>query len=748
MGQTTTPKKEARRSVIERTDDTPSARGASFPAGGARRPWARPCRQAVTGAGFSSTASRTGAGDPMGSCRSGPMVGPEFRMDKIAPGGHSGSVGQLRSGGTNLLREVKAGPRAEAPVDAADRGMSFGSDVAAEALRRLRIPYIALNPGASFRGLHDSLVNYLGNETPQMLLVLHEMHAPAIAHGFVKASDRPMAVALHSNVGLMNGVMGVFNAWCDRAAMLILGANGAVDAARRRPWIEWIHTTQDQGALVRDFTKWDDAPASPAAAVESLYRAWQIATTPPFGPTYVCLDVTWQEERLERAPPVPDAARFAPGPRPAPAPAAARDAVERLRRAHRPVLLFGRGSRARADWDARVALAERLGARVLTDLKLGAAFPTAHPLHPVGAGFVPSEAALALLREADVICAFDWVDLGGTVASAFGSVAPPATIVNCTLDAHMHRGWSADHQMLPAADLRLVADPDACVHAFLDALGPSEGAFDPASVPLPPAAPPLRRPPDGEALTLSAIAAAVSEAAAEAEAPISLVRVPLGWPAAAIHFDDPLDYTGFDGGGGVGSGPGMAVGAALALMEEGRLPVAIMGDGDYLMGVTALWTAVRYRVPLLVLVANNRSYLNDEMHQHKVAAARGRPVENRWIGQRIDDPAPDCAGLARAQGAEGAGPVAGFAALAEATRAGLARRRGRGRVRRRRPHRPRLRERGQRGADPGGGCPVTAPALRGSTLGLHALGLRAATELRCGRPLTRRGRRCRSAHGR
>ena len=140
----------------------------------------------------------------------------------------------------------------------------YGSDCVAEVIRALGIPFVALNPGASFRGLHDSLVNHLGNRDPQMLLCLHEEHAVAIAHGWAKVTGRPMAVALHSNVGLMHGTMAIYNAWCDRVPMLVIGATGPVDAAKRRPWIDWIHTARDQGALVRNFTKWDDQPASPA----------------------------------------------------------------------------------------------------------------------------------------------------------------------------------------------------------------------------------------------------------------------------------------------------------------------------------------------------------------------------------------------------------------------------------------------------------------------------------------------------
>src|SRR5580658_2124291 len=169
----------------------------------------------------------------------------------------------------------------ERPTPAGANATGFGSDVIAEALRSLDIPYIALTPGASYRGLHDSIVNYLGNTKPQMLLCLHEEAAVAIAQGYAKVTDKAMVTAVHSNVGLMHATMAMFNAWCDRKPVIVLGATGPVDAAKRRPWIDWIHTARDQGALVRDFTKWDDQPASVAAAAESVLRAYRMATTPP-----------------------------------------------------------------------------------------------------------------------------------------------------------------------------------------------------------------------------------------------------------------------------------------------------------------------------------------------------------------------------------------------------------------------------------------------------------------------------------
>src|SRR5881409_1400840 len=215
---------------------------------------------------------------------------------------------------------------------------AFGSDVVADTLRALEIPYIALNPGASYRGLHDSIVNFLGNEQPQMLLCLHEESAVAIAHGYAKVTGRAMAAAVHSNVGLMHATMAIFDAWCDRMPVVVLGATGPVDAAKRRPWIDWIHTAQDQGALVRNFTKWDDQPASVAAAAESLLRAYRMATTPPQGPVYICLDAALQESKIGALPPLPDAARFRP-PRPAAAdPTGLAEAAELLNAAERPLI--------------------------------------------------------------------------------------------------------------------------------------------------------------------------------------------------------------------------------------------------------------------------------------------------------------------------------------------------------------------------------------------------------------------------
>jgi thiamine pyrophosphate-dependent acetolactate synthase large subunit-like protein len=523
---------------------------------------------------------------------------------------------------------------------------AFGSDVAADALRATDIPYIALNPGASYRGFHDSVVNYLGNSKPQMLLCLHEESAVAIAQGWAKVTGRAMAAMVHSNVGLMHATMAVFNAWCDRMPVVLLGATGPVDSAKRRPWIDWIHTAADQGALIRGYSKWDDQPASPAAAYEAILRANWIANTAPRGPTYVNLDAGMQESKLAEPFTAPDAKRLMPEVADAAPPAMIEKAAALLRTAKHPVILAGRVSRSEAAWDARIALAERLGAQVVTDLKVGAAFPTDHPLHAGAPGTIaPVTEALDALRAADVILSLDWVDLAGTLAKQVGE--HNAKVIQVTVDHQLHNGWSLDYQGLPPVDVLLACEPDTAVPALLDTLGPGK-----ANIPTKPV-PEFK--PAGDKLNVDHVAVALRKALGDRS--VSLTHVSLSWDGRCWPFRHPLDYLGGDGGGGVGGGPGISVGAALALKGSGRMAVAVCGDGDFLMGVTALWTAAHYRIPLLMVVANNRSFFNDELHQERVARMRNRPIENRWVGQRISEPDIDLAAMARAQGAVAFGPV-------------------------------------------------------------------------------------------
>ena len=341
----------------------------------------------------------------------------------------------------------------DAPVPTPASDLVYGSDAIAAMLRNLDLPYIALNPGASYRGLHDSLVNYLGNRAPQMILCLHDETAVSIAQGYWKASDRMMAAALHSNVGLMHATMPIFNSWCDRSPVLVLGATGAWDAMKRRPWIEWIHTCADQAGLIRNYIKWDNQPGSVGAAAEALLRATQIAQTAPRGPVYVNLDVTLQEEALESLPTLPDVSRFPVPQSPQPPADSIAAAARLLSNAKNPVMLAGRCSRSLDAWNARVALAEKLKIPVLTNIKVAAAFPTDHRLHATPPGNRLSAEAKKLLAGADVILSLDWLDLGGTLKQAFGSASASAKIIQVSCDAHSHRGWSMDYHVLPAIDV-------------------------------------------------------------------------------------------------------------------------------------------------------------------------------------------------------------------------------------------------------------------------------------------------------
>jgi thiamine pyrophosphate-dependent acetolactate synthase large subunit-like protein len=552
-----------------------------------------------------------------------------------------------------------------APTDPTD-SRRWGSDAVADTLRLLDLRYVALTPGSSFRGLHDSLVNHLGNVDPQLLVCLHEEHAVAIAHGYAKVTERPMAAAVHSNVGLMHASMAIFNAWCDRAPMVLIGATGPLDAAERRPWIDWIHTAADQGALIRPFVKWDDQPGSAQAAVDALVRAAAITASYPSGPVYVCLDAAVQEAALDSPVRFPDRARFGPVPALLPAASVAARVAELLLGAQRPVILAGRVGRGDLDWQLRVELAERSGAKVLTDLKVAAAFPTDHPLHAAPPAIFLTDDAKRVLGSADVVLSLDWLDLGGTLRQAFGPDVA-ATVISCTSDHALFNGWSKDHFEQPAVDLAIDTHPDELVPAVLEQLNKLEPAggrepvritvdHEPAIAGTTPIAVVDKDDKAGAAMpTMTTLARATQ--AALGDRAVCLARVPLGWRGEAWHFRGPLDYAGLEGGAGVGAGPGLAVGVALGLEGSARLAVAIMGDGDFLMGASALWTARRYRLPLLVIVANNRSFFNDEVHQQRVAGQRSRPAANRWIGQRIADPIPDVAALARSLGLVGYGTV-------------------------------------------------------------------------------------------
>jgi thiamine pyrophosphate-dependent acetolactate synthase large subunit-like protein len=551
-----------------------------------------------------------------------------------------------------------------------NRQLEWNSDIAAEMLRLLDIPYIAMNPGASYRGFHDSLVNYLGNRMPQMLLCLHEDHVVSIAHGYAKVTDKPMACLLHSNVGLMHGLMAIFNAWCDRVPMLIVGATGPVVPEKRRPWIDWIHTSKDQGALLRDYTKWDDEPRSGRGIVEAFLRGAQITSELPRAPVYICLDAGLQEEASEIGVPMPDPKRY----RPAAAPSAQQADIQavalKVAQARNPVFLFGRGSRLQVDWDRRVELAELCGASVVTEINDRAIFPTEHGLH-VGRPHDFTPALTETFSRADLIISFDWVDLNGLLQHiAPQTHAFAATIVHVSLDSILHNGWSMDYFGLAPIDHPIKADPDCFVEQLLTTLKVEQAGQKRWDGRSRNKSTPLRY---SEKSTEQILPADIEVALAEVrgQQQFSLAHLPLVWSGTSYHYRDPLDFLGHDGGAGLAAGPGLTIGVALALKDSKRPVISVLGDGDFLQGATALWTAAHYGIPALFIVSNNSSNFNDENHQNIMASLRSRPRQNNWIGMRLSDPEIDIAALSRSQGVESEGPVRNVPDLLAAIRRGL-----------------------------------------------------------------------------
>ena len=435
--------------------------------------------------------------------------------------------------------------------------------------------------------------------------------------------------------------------------MLIIGATGPLDAAKRRPWIDWLHTATDQAALIRPFIKFDDQPHSPNAAIASLLHATAATSAKPCAPAYVCLDVSLQEDEVDQSSVhFPDTKRYLNVDASGPASEDVKEVLSLLRNSKKPLFLLGRLDRSESNWKDRIGLAERYDARVITDIKQSSPFPTDHRLNASAPSVFTPPRTSEIIRSADLIISFEWVDLAGTLqASHEVGVEPAARIVHVSLDSALHNGWSKDHFGLPPADITLRADPDKTLSALLTAdEAKSQSEWSEAFVN---EQSEMNGIPNGDSkqdIFMTDLANALYSTVSPDD--MCLVRAPLGWKGIDLRATHPLGFMGMDGAAGIGSGPGQVVGTALALEELSRdlLTVAIIGDGDFAMGSSALWTAARYRLPLLVIVANNASYYNDEVHQERVANRRSRPVENKWIGMRLDDPAPDVHKMAQGLG--------------------------------------------------------------------------------------------------
>lgn len=560
----------------------------------------------------------------------------------------------------------------------ADRGpAAWGSDVVVDLLAAMDVPYVPMNPGSSFRGLHDSLVNHGGNVDPRLLLCLHEEVAVALAHGWAKATGRLGVAAVHDLVGLQHASMAVYDAFCDRTPLLLLGGSGPADPALRRP-IDWIHSASTQAQLVRDYTVWDAEPITPAAFVADVTRARQRALSAPRGPAYVSLDAGVQEAALDRPVPLPDLARHAPAPPVAADPASLERAVAALSSARFPVVVAGRiGLDPRAT-AAVGELVELLGAAYRDDRNT-VVLPTAHPQNCTGDA--------RLLQAADVVLAIDVVDLpallhrrdrgprgGGTTEDR-----PGPLVVDLSHGDLGQPSWTNAFGSPLARDVQLLADP---LTGLAQLTGALRDRVDAAVAERRRAevagrvralreaqAAELARRWDDRPISPARLVAETWAAVRDVDHLLCL-RNTRTWPEGVWQLPGAGSYLGHSGGGGVGYGPGALVGGALAARDRGQLGVGIVGDGDLLMASSALWTAVHYDIPALVVVNDNSSFYNDEPHQAEVARHRGRPEENSWIGMRISDPAVDLAGLARSYGCWAEGPVEDPDDLAGALRRG------------------------------------------------------------------------------
>jgi thiamine pyrophosphate-dependent acetolactate synthase large subunit-like protein len=546
----------------------------------------------------------------------------------------------------------------------------WGSDVIVEALRRLGIDYVALNPGASFRGVHDSLVNYLGNTRPEMIVCNHEEIAVAVAHGYGRAAGKPMAAFVHDIVGLLHASMAMFNAWMGRDAVLVLGGTGPVDANHRRPWIDWIHTANVQGTAVRDFVKWDDQPASAEAAVESLIRAYNLITSEPKGPAYICFDTDVQEGKLDAPFEFLDFARFPAPSRLQADPRALDETAGLLLGARHPVILANALGRFEEAVEGLVRLAESLAVPVVTGGDLYS-FPTRH-------GLYATQAKDELLAEADVIVAFDVYDLQQLLTrqdwatrTNVDIIRPDAKLVDVSLRHLTVKSWADDHGALYPTALSVAADTAVALPALADVVArrrqAGEGDADEIEArrtmltqqrheQLTRDQERAQRQAGEQPLALSTIAAALWDVVKDEDWVIGNGDL-RGWVQRLWEFTAPYQDQGGRGGAGLGQGIGHAIGVALANRNKGRLTINIQSDGDLLFTPSAIWTAVHHHIPLLIVMYNNRTYGNDLGHQGTMARVRGRPEENKTIGIDIDDPLVDFVGMARAFGAWAEGPV-------------------------------------------------------------------------------------------
>ena len=536
----------------------------------------------------------------------------------------------------------------------------YGSDVIVDLLQGFGIEYAALNPGATYRGLHDSIVNYGGNK-PEIITCTHEEIAVAIAHGYTKVTGKPMAAIVHDVVGLLHAAMAIYYAHIDRVPVLVLGATGPLDRSRRRPYIDWIHSALVQGNAVRDYVKWDDQPASVMDFGPSFARGYRIATMEPCGPVYLCYDAGLQEDEL--AVPVSVAAEIAAA-RPTPPqadPGALEHAAHLIGHAERPVIVAEFAGRHPVAFSELRRLAELLGAPVI-DLQGRLNMATRHPLNFTGSDGVLADADLVLSVDVgDLFRALNRLDR--TTHEKQRRIPDGCQIIDIGLMELRSSKWSEDIGQFQPVDLAIVADTALALPALRELVAADASALWPGR----------RARLESENAKLRARVDTESREHWD-DAPIWPARLASevwdaikgqdwvltgsdleDWAWKLWDIDSPVRWPGRSLG--TATQIGISIGVALAHRGDGKLIVDIQPDGDLLFDPGALWTVANQRLPMLLVMYNNRAYYNDWEHQLRVADKRGTDKTKANVGMDLSDPAPDFAMLAKSFGWYSEGPI-------------------------------------------------------------------------------------------
>jgi len=543
----------------------------------------------------------------------------------------------------------------------------YGSDLIFDVIKQYDFEYVSFNPGASFRGLHDSLINYGGNTKPEIITCPHENTAVGIAHGYAKVHEKPMLTILHNVVGLLHGTMAIYYAYEDRVPMVIAGATGPMDSERRRPHIEWIHTALVQGNAVRDYVKWDDQPYSIAAVPDSFARAYRIADTEPKGPTYICFDAGIQEDPLEEEVPLLDVQKLMP-PTLIPADTSAIErTAELLLKAQNPVIIAGHMGRKKASVESLIKLSELLALPVMDDKVYRFNFPNTHPLNLTGSN---------LLKSADLVLALDVRDLAAWITKRNSRtnrlesfLKNDCRLIEMGLSDIGISSWSAMYEKIQAVDLSILCDTSVALPALINSCQKklSENVSQKEVI--------ERRFKhlsdehnriragwqqdaqqdwDSIPMTEPRLAWEIWEAIRNEDWVLSANNM-RNWTRKLWDWDQPYQYPGRQLG--TATQINISIGDALAYKGTDKLVVDIQPDGDLLYDSSALWVASYHQIPMLVVMLNNRSYRNSRIHQIKMAKERGNPMEKVDLGTAIDLPSPDYTRLAQSFGWYAEGPI-------------------------------------------------------------------------------------------